>query len=270
MNRLSLIPILGLCITMSAQAQTQVPPRSDGIPGAEARALTAMERWRVPSSDNAVYYAMRRTVVFAAPDSTQPYVELGPREPVEVLRWSPVWAEILTGKGARGFVPRSTISNIWIRVSKQSKTVWLHEGADVAMALPADMAYNFFLDKQRRGSTVEADHWRTPEGLYFVVAKNDQSRFYRALVLNYPSADDARRGLSEGLISEHQYYAILEADQKRLTPPMDTALGGWIEIHGEGSGWRTTWTRGCVAVTNEAMDQLWEAVPVGTPVLIEP
>ncbi|MDX1741907.1 MAG: hypothetical protein R3178_11460, partial [Rhodothermales bacterium] len=231
MNRLFLISILTFCFAVPLRAQTQVPPRSNGVPGADVRSTAAVDRWETPPADNAVYYAMQRTVVFADPDSTQPYVEISAREPVEMLRGTTDWAEILTRKGARGFVPRSAITNLWIRVSKQSKTVWLHEGADVALTLPADMAYNFFLDKEQRGSTVEADHWRTPEGLYFVVAKNDQSRFYKALVLNYPSGDDARRGLAEGRITEHQYFAILEADQKRQTPPMDTPLGGWIEIH---------------------------------------
>jgi hypothetical protein len=50
---------------------------------------------------------------------------------------------------------------------------------------------------------------------------------------------------------------------------MDTDLGGWIEIHGDGTGSATTWTQGCVAVRNGAMDVLWEQVRVGTPVLIE-
>lgn len=257
-------------ISPVAVSQTQVAPSSEPFPGAAGPLMNVTGNWAQTPSDNAVFYATERTVVFTRPDSAQPYLEILPREPVEMLRSSPEWAEVRTPQGARGYVSREALSNLWIRISKGSKTVWLHRGAEVAMTIPADMAYNFFLDKQRRGSNVEADHWRTPEGLYYVVARNDQSRFYKALVLNYPSAEDARKGLSEGLISEHQYYAILEADQRKVTPPMDTPLGGWIEIHGEGSGWRTTWTRGCVAITNDSIDELWDLVPVGTPVLIEP
>jgi hypothetical protein len=50
---------------------------------------------------------------------------------------------------------------------------------------------------------------------------------------------------------------------------MGTDLGGWIEIHGDGTGAATAWTQGCVAVRNGAMDVLWDQVRVGTPVLIE-
>jgi L,D-peptidoglycan transpeptidase YkuD (ErfK/YbiS/YcfS/YnhG family) len=50
---------------------------------------------------------------------------------------------------------------------------------------------------------------------------------------------------------------------------MNTPLGGWIEIHGEGTGASTNWTQGCVAVENRVMNELWTQVSVGTPVLIE-
>jgi L,D-peptidoglycan transpeptidase YkuD (ErfK/YbiS/YcfS/YnhG family) len=50
---------------------------------------------------------------------------------------------------------------------------------------------------------------------------------------------------------------------------MDTDLGGWIEIHGDGTGDATAWTQGCVAIRNAAMDVIWDHVRVGTPVLVE-
>jgi lipoprotein-anchoring transpeptidase ErfK/SrfK len=52
-------------------------------------------------------------------------------------------------------------------------------------------------------------------------------------------------------------------------PPMNTELGGWVEIHGDGTGAATNWTRGCVAVTNDDMNTLWWWTQVGTPVLVE-
>ena len=51
---------------------------------------------------------------------------------------------------------------------------------------------------------------------------------------------------------------------------MNTALGGMIEIHGHGTGARSNWTQGCIAVRNDAMDRLWRWVAVGTPVVVEP
>ncbi len=271
MKRLSLTYLAVFALVLSAGAQDFVS--FEGGPLHVVHGTTSAETegvWREADHSGQVLYAMERAVVFASPDSSQPYVEVDPREPVELIRSSTSWAEIRTDGGAIGYVSRGALSDLWIRITKRSKTVWVHRGPDVVRKIPADMAYNFFLDKERRGSNVEPDHWRTPEGLYYVVSKNDQSRFYKALVLSYPSADDAKLGKSAGLISEDEYFAILEADQRRALPPMTTALGGWIEIHGEGSGARTTWTRGCVAITNEAIDDLWASVPVGTPVLIEP
>ena len=102
-----------------------------------------------------------------------------------------------------------------------------------------------------------------------VVHKNPESAFYKALVLNYPKVEDARRGLDTGLISRSQYQAIKRAQDELRMPLMNTDLGGWIEIHGDGTGDGTAWTQGCVAVQNSVMDVLWERVRVGTPVLIE-
>ena len=50
---------------------------------------------------------------------------------------------------------------------------------------------------------------------------------------------------------------------------MNTMLGGWIEIHGDGTGAGTNWTQGCIAIENERMDEIWSMVEVGTPVLSE-
>ena len=76
--------------------------------------------------------------------------------------------------------------------------------------------------------------------------------------------------LREGLISQGQYEAIVEANRAFREPPMGTALGGLIELHGQGSGRQRAWTRGCVALRNPHMQELYEMVHVGTPVVIEP
>ena len=121
----------------------------------------------------------------------------------------------------------------------------------------------------QRGSSINPDHWRTPEGTFFVVKKNPYSRFYKALVVNYPTAEDARRGYKQGLISKGQHDAIVRAENNFNMPPMTTPLGGMIEIHGDGTGAGSNWTQGCVAVHNTHIDKLWAWVDVGTPIIIE-
>ena len=49
-------------------------------------------------------------------------------------------------------------------------------------------------------------------------------------------------------------------------PPQKTRLGGEIYIHGGGTS--NDWTEGCVALENDEMSVLFEAIPIGTPVKI--
>lgn len=222
------------------------------------------------SLDDRLYYATdRQATVYAQPDSARPYLRLQFQEPVHRLGRTDHWCRVRTEDGAKGYVDCSAISNVWIRVSKQERRVYLYQGTQLLETVRADFGYNAFADKERRGSERDRDHWRTPEGTFYVVSKNPRSKFYKALVLNYPTQEDAERGLRQGLITSSQHEAIVAAHQQREMPPMNTALGGWIEIHGDGTGGRTDWTQGCVAIQNDDMDRLWQRAEVGTPVIIE-
>lgn len=227
---------------------------------------------RAQAADDAlpIYYAVERgAFVYSAPDSSRPYVALGFREPVYLLDNQDDWLYVRTSDGAQGYVPTPSVSNVWIRVSKASKTLYVYRGTQLVKKVSADFGVNVFSDKVQRGSTEEPDHWRTPEGVFYVVDKNPNSRFHKALVLNYPTAEDAERGRKRRLITQAEFEAIVRADEEFRTPPMNTALGGYIEIHGRGTGAGVNWTQGCVAVHDQDIDQLWLLASVGTPVLIE-
>jgi murein L,D-transpeptidase YafK len=178
------------------------------------------------------------------------------------------WRLVQAGE-RRGYVRAGALSNVWIRVDKSERTVFVYRGAELLRALPADVSMSDE-DKVRRSALGETDHYRMPEGVFFVARRNDASQYYRAFVVSYPGPEHALRGLREGLISPGEYDAIVRADAEGREPPMGTRLGGLIEIHGSGSGRRTAWTRGCVALRNVHMDELWAFVEVGTPVVIEP
>ncbi len=218
-----------------------------------------------------IFYVVRQeATVFSQADSTRPYVSLGLREPVFLLAKEGRWMQIRTHDGAQGYVYASALSNTWIRVSKRKRSLFLYRGTTLVKEFPADFGYNAFADKERRGSTLDPDHWRTPEGTFYVAKKNAGSKYHRALVLNYPNAEDAERGLKAGLITIEEFNAIHAAEVAFTMPPMSTALGGYIEIHGSGTGVRTNWTQGCVALHNAHIDELWRWADVGTPVVIEP
>ncbi len=97
---------------------------------------------------------------------------------------------------------------------------------------------------------------------------SDQKLLRTSLGLSYPNADDAERGLREEMITQSQHDAILEAIRKKTGPPQYTKLGGLIYIHGHGAA--SDWTWGCVALENDDIKEVYEAVSVGTPVTIVP
>jgi murein L,D-transpeptidase YafK len=117
-------------------------------------------------------------------------------------------------------------------------------------------------DKERQGDG------RTPEGDFYVCTKNERSSFYLSLGLNYPDDAAAARGLRDGLITRAEHDRIVRANQEGRCPPWDTKLGGEIFIHGGGTA--SDWTFGCVALENEHVEELFEHLPAGTPVRVEP
>lgn len=96
---------------------------------------------------------------------------------------------------------------------------------------------------------------RTPEGHYLLDFKLHNSRFHKAIRISYPNAADRER-----------------ARQLGVDP------GGNIMIHGQpneseletGEAQTFNWTNGCIAVSNEEMDEIWQLVRIGTPIEIRP
>lgn len=96
---------------------------------------------------------------------------------------------------------------------------------------------------------------KTPEGSYFINAKNPHSVCYKNLGISYPNKTD-----------------ILNARNQGKAP------GGDIKIHGLSNGhgfigkfhlW-LNWTDGCIGLTDTEVDELYEHTPIGTPIEIRP
>ena len=115
--------------------------------------------------------------------------------------------------------------------------------------------YSVALGRGGLGPKQQAGDNKVPEGTYRIVGRNPHSAFYRALRVGYPTPSQ------------------LAAARARGVDP-----GGDIMIHGirNGLGWLgpaqrlVDWTKGCIAVTDPEMDQIWAAVPDGTPIEIRP
>lgn len=135
-----------------------------------------------------------------------------------------------------------------IVVYKDRNQLVLYERGRAVVTYPVDLGANNLSEKVRAGDAA------TPEGRYRIVEKKGrgESRYHKALLLDYPNDDDRKR------------FAEL---RRAGRVPAGASPGGLIEIHGEG-GRGADWTRGCVALANRHMDEVFGRVGHGTPVTI--
>jgi murein L,D-transpeptidase YafK len=115
------------------------------------------------------------------------------------------------------------------------------------------------------------DDQRTPIGSFRIAWISEESRFHRFLGLDYPDRKRAWRAREKMQLDEDTWQAISHAHGQGKPPPQDTSLGGQIGIHGIGEGNpgihdSFNWTNGCVALTNEQIDNLMQWVHIGTRV----
>ena len=113
--------------------------------------------------------------------------------------------------------------------------------------------YLIALGKDPVGDKIRAGDNRTPEGVFHIDARNPQSKYHLALHVSYPDANHRTRAASLGV-----------------------APGGDIMVHGlppryafVGDKHRDyDWTNGCIALTDKEIEEIYSAVPDGTPIEI--
>lgn len=116
-------------------------------------------------------------------------------------------------------------------------------------------SYRIALGGNPVGAKAMQGDQKTPEGMYVIDRRNPQSLYHLSLHISYPNADDIRR-----------------ARKNQVDP------GGDIMIHGlpKQYAWvgkaqaEHDWTWGCIAVSNEEIDEISRLVPNGTPIEIRP
>jgi len=136
-----------------------------------------------------------------------------------------------------------------VLVVKSERTLYLMREGEPYRSYPVS------LGSSPRGHKRFSGDARTPEGVYWLEYKNSGSPFYRSIRISYPNEEDRAHARALG-----------------LDP------GGDIMIHGQplDSEWPEEvslmfdWTNGCIAVTNDAMEEIWSQVPVGTLIEIRP
>lgn len=134
-----------------------------------------------------------------------------------------------------------------VKVDKSESQMYLLEGGIVIKS------YHVAFGENPKGHKEQEGDERTPEGRYTLDYKKEDSSFYRAMHISYPNAQD-----------------IARAEKMGVSP------GGFIMVHGQ-RNWlglfapitqQFNWTNGCIALTNDEMDEFMDLVAVGTPIEI--
>lgn len=149
-------------------------------------------------------------------------------------------------KWPRSALPENTKIDRII-VLKADRKMQLFSGSNVVRE------YRIALGFQPVGAKEIEGDGKTPEGTYSIDYRNPKSQFHLSLHVSYPRPDQVSRAKKQGV-----------------------SPGGMIMIHGlrNGAGflgrfhWLFDWTTGCIAVTNEEIEEIWRVTPDGTPIEI--
>jgi L,D-peptidoglycan transpeptidase YkuD (ErfK/YbiS/YcfS/YnhG family) len=131
-----------------------------------------------------------------------------------------------------------------IFISKIDRKLALYKNGSLYKTYSIGLGKNGFHDKLHAGDLA------TPEGKYRIIKKLPRSKYYMALLINYPNEEDMRQ------------FAM--AKRKGLIPAR-AGIGGLIEIHGGG---KEGMTYGCIAMEDNNINELYNLVDIGTPVTI--
>lgn len=134
-------------------------------------------------------------------------------------------------------------------VYKSRRVLQLLKGNEVVRSYQCAIGRNPLGHKQRAGDC------RTPEGTYIIDRHKKDSRFYKSLHISYPNSRD-----------------LVAARNHGHSPGGDIMIHGLPKEYEELADFhfRRNWTKGCIAVNNAEMDEIWAMVPDGTPIEIRP
>src|SRR5438477_2027264 len=113
--------------------------------------------------------------------------------------------------------------------------------------------YRIALGRKPLRAKQEEGDMKTPERIYKIDGRNPQSNFHLALHISYPSDEDDKRAVVRGFSAG--FDIMIHGIQNRR---------GWI---GAFHRWKDS-TAGCIAVTDEEIEELWRVTPDGAPLEI--
>lgn len=136
-----------------------------------------------------------------------------------------------------------------ILIEKKERRLMLISKGEVLKTYKIALGGNPDGPKERQGDN------KTPEGTYVIDSKSKNSHYHQSLHISYPNERDKKRAKEQGV-----------------------SPGGDIMIHGIKTGFSWVgdshadidWTKGCIAVTDEEIEEIYKLAPIGTVIEIRP
>lgn len=142
---------------------------------------------------------------------------------------------------------------VFLLIDKSNYRLYLYEDTKLLKTYKVVFGNYDLKDKKMKGDK------ETPEGTFHIIDKHYDKRWSRFMLLDYPNAESWNK------FNKRKARGIIPANAK---------IGGSIGIHGvrpgvePGIDMRVNWTDGCISMKNAAVDELYDIVKVGTPVVI--
>lgn len=238
-------------VDLVAEAPTHVAVATPGVTPSKDSAALLPERAAesAPIKPPVVAPADAVATAAASPRAAVTTTRIDPRTVVSVRsseRIEPLYAVPIPPAGVRLGAPPAADS---IVVYKRERTLVLFNRGVPIRSYFVALGSKPVGDKERVGDQ------KTPEGLFHVNAHNPASKFHLALRISYP--DDAHRARAAAL---------------GVDPGGDIMIHGLPKEYSEAgkNHLKNDWTNGCVALSNQEIEEIWRAAPDGTPVQIKP
>ncbi len=138
-----------------------------------------------------------------------------------------------------------------VLVRKSARKMYLMNGDDIVRE------YTIRLGGNPVGTKIKEGDNRTPEGDYVIVSHNPQSAYHLSLKISYPTSEQIKKA------AKNHYSAGGDIMIHGYPNKSPTKIFKWIHKF-------IDWTAGCIAVTNDEIEEIYVLVPDNTPIKIEP
>jgi len=156
-----------------------------------------------------------------------------------------------------------------IIIEKRNRKLFLMDKNEVIKS------YKVVLGRSPVGNKVKEGDNKTPEGKYYIDNKNPQSKYHLSLHISYPNKEDRKRAKKQGVDPgrDIMIHGLPNNISDYMNKMKSVNLDFVADTSNDFLSWllmKFDWTRGCVALTNENIEEIYDLVDMKTPVYIKP